>query len=115
MREGRGVRHSVEGGEMVLRREGRQWLNTGLTIKAAESSVFFEVCSSAATVVTFCNPQVRVRQRGGGQRELEILCDSQTDMRLSKHYLLLGWSWSITCHSTILLFLTSSTVPSVVL
>lgn len=43
-------------------------------------------------------------------RELKILCDLQIDTGLSKHFLLLGWCWSITCHSTLLLYPTSSTV-----
>ena len=44
--------------------------------------------------------------RDGGSRR--FLCDSQIDTRLSKHYLLSGRCWSITCHSEILLFPTSS-------
>lgn len=96
---------------MELRRKGRQWHNTGLTIKTAQS-VVFEVCSAAARCCkSLLNLQQRVRQSEteDRQREQEILCDLQIDTGLSKHYLLLGWCWSITCHSTILLFTSSST------
>lgn len=49
----------MEGG-----REGKQWLNTGLTIKTAQN-VVFEICSSAAKCCNYlCNLQERVRQKG---------------------------------------------------
>lgn len=52
------------------------------------------------------------REAGGEETEnnSRFLCDSQIDTGLSKHYLLLSLRWSITCHSAVLLFLTSSPV-----
>lgn len=45
----------------------RQWLNTGLTIKATPVGVFFEVLSSAESAVTRCNLQETARRRGRRQ------------------------------------------------
>lgn len=81
----------------VLRRRGAVTLFANL-------QVFLHISDTA--------DKQRVRRRGGRERiyiyiykglqELKILCDLQIDTGLSKHYLLPGWCWSITCHSTIL-------------
>ena len=104
-----------EGGQREresIRREGRQWLNTGLTIKTAYS-VVFEVCSAAERCSNF-SLQLAGTCEGGERKNKEtsrFLCDLQIVTGLTKHYLLLGRCWSITCHSSPLLYSPTSFPP----